>query len=1378
MIAKNIKLVYIFILNNNIASCSMVNFEYMIRKLLILFFTVIAIQLFSQENIKFKRYSIDEGLSQGNVNTILQDSKGFMWFGTQDGLNRFDGYEFKVYKPIADDPHSLNNGIVKSMYESRDGRIWVGTAGGGLNVYDKITDTFKSYMNDPQDITSLSNNAVYSIFEDKDTVLWVGTFGGGVCRFDYKSETFTRFQNDPKDPFSLSGNAIRAIFEDHDGELWIGVDGAGLNKFDRRKKRFIRYQHDPNDSESLGSDIVLTVLVDNDGRFWVGSWAGGISHFDPKTGKAKVYKKDPTDPTTINSNETFSFCRTSNGQLWVCTRDGLDYFDEKTEIFHHFRNDPLIPTSISHNVVIYLYEDRSGVLWVGTEGGGINTIDLKKKQFVTVKNDFKDSQSLNDNEVTAMHYGSDNQYYLATRSGGVNVFDLNTHKCSFIMNDPNNPNSLCSNFIQAIEEDIQGNFWFGSNGAGLSKYNPQTGIYTNYVQDLSDPEALHNNAITAVVQDRYGLVWIGTYGGGIENYNYKTNKFKTYTIDKENQMMNVVLSVIEDSDGVIWGGTSGHGLIKYERSKDKFVKYEADENNPNSISSNIVTTLYEGDEGIIWVGTGGAGIDKFEKATGKFTNYNKAENGLISDMISGILADDEGNLWITTVKGMSKFSISQESVLKNYDREDGLQDNDFVANSALKSPSGLLFFGGRKGFNYFHPDSIKDNPTIPSVAITDLKIFNESQKPGESKYLDKAIDETSELELSYKQYVFSFEFSSLHYATPSKNQYKYKMEGFDDDWVTTTFDRRFANYTNLPGGDYTFRVIASNNDGIWNEEGTAIKVTVVPPFYKTIWFYILVFVVVGSAVYALFKYREKQARLHREQLQKKIDEAIDEVEEQKKEILKQNDELQVRQKEDEQRRWFNEGLAKFADILRQNKDSIDKLSHEVLSNLIRYIGAAQGGIYVVNDEIENEKFLQLISSYAYNSDRMDLDRIEIGETLVGNCFVEKKTKYLKEFPDYYLNIESSLGSTLPKVLLLIPLRLDELIFGVMEISSLKEITPFEIEFVEKLAESVTSQLFTTRISIKTQELLLQSQQQAEELRAQEEEARQNIEEMQTNREEALRLKSEAMGYLNSMNHSIIRADFTLDGQLEYANTRFLDYFGYKSKDAYGMYVVDFFQDEDKKDFLQRWDALLKGSKHIEETYNHKTKTGVVALLSTFTTVKDLNGNIQKILYLGLDVAKQDEIVAIDSVELRAIDQFVLRMELEPDGTIVDVNDRFLLTLGYKEEELIDLNIEAIYTKEELEQFQKAWAIVSEGKTYEQECRRVRADKEEIWLYVTLVPHVSLTKKVTKVSYIALDITKRKKVELDAVRKLNEAEKKEKELTKRIVQLEGKLRKGK
>jgi len=1048
--------------------------KYQVATILLL---VYALGTFSQSKVKFNILNTDVGLSENFVNAVVKDRMGFIWIGTRDGLNRYDGYSFKIYKNEVKAPGSLSNNTVQSLFISKDGTLWVGTRG-GLNKYDYKTDRFIAYKYEEGDQNSLSNNAVYSIYEDHLGVLWVGTFGGGACAFDRKKKTFKRYMNNPREPGSLSGNAIRAITEDNDGELWVGVDGAGLNKFNRNTQLFTHFRHNQAEDMSLGSDIVLCIMKDREGLFWVGSWASGITRFDPRKGKAVQYlRHDPGNANTIASDENFQVVEASTGDIWIDTRKGLDKLDPRTGKITHNQHDPLISTSLSYDILCNLYEDSNGILWACTEGGGVCQLDLYKKQFVLYENDYKNFNSISYNDVTAITQDTYGNYWAGTLNG-LNKIDGNTGQIKRYYSEPGNNNSLVSNNIQNIIFDSKGNLWVGTSDKGVSKMNINTGACINYTQDESNPKAMNNNAVYCLLEDRQGDIWVGTYGGGINILNTSTNVFRHLIIDPKNQMQNVALSLFLDSGGDVWCGTMGHGLLKINPISLKFTAHEFNPDDSSSISNNIVFSVAEAAD-FLWVCTGGGGVNRLDKKTMKFKSYT-VKDGLPSNQVFGALADDKGNLWFSTSRGLSKHNIENHS-FRNYDQLDGLQGNSFNQNCAFKNSKGELFFGGKKGFNCFFPDSIRDNMQKPSVVITDFKIFNESVIPSGKGAIREEITMAKEVVVHYSQNNFSFAFAALHYSAPAKNRYKYMMEGYDETWIETDNTRRFASYTNLPGGEYTFRVIASNNDNVWNDKGVSLSVVIVPPFWKTYWFFAIIAAVIAAVIYMYIRHREAKTMRKRILLEQEVAKAVGEVEKQKVEILQQNAELQKRKDEDAKRQWVNEGLAKFGEILRHNRENVTDLSHNILTSLIQHLGATQGGIFLLNDE-DDEKCLELVSSYGYNTENYDRKRIAIGEGLVGNCFVENKMKLFEQMPDGYLELESAMGHSKANTLVITPLCFDENIVGVLEISLLKKMKDEEIEFLTRLAETIASQLFSTKMTMKTTHLLELAQMKKENVR--------------------------------------------------------------------------------------------------------------------------------------------------------------------------------------------------------------------------------------------------------------------------------------------------------
>ncbi|MGQ4650070.1 two-component regulator propeller domain-containing protein [Lyngbya aestuarii] len=822
--------------------------------------------VYAQEtDIQFEHITVDQGLSQSSGLCILQDAQGFMWFGTQTGLNRYDGYKFTVYKYDKLDLHSLSDNWISAIYEDQFGILWVGTDGGGLNKFNRETEQFTGYIYEPDNPNSLGANRVLSIYEDQFGTLWVGTDGGGLNKFNRETEQFTRYTNNSNDPDSLSNDSVSSIYEDQSGTLWLGTRGGGVNKFDRETDKFSHYQHNPNDSNSLSNDQVLSIYEDHSGLLWIGTNGGGLNKFERETGQFTHYKHDPKNPNSLSHDTVSSIVEDRFGNLWLGTSSwygnsygtALDKFDPKKGQFIHYTHDPINPNSLNDNTVPYVYKDNSEILWIGTGFGGINKLDTKDKKFKHYKSDPDNPNSLASNHIFSIYEDQSGIIWIGTEGGGLNKFDRKTEKFTNYKHDPANPNSLSGSTIWSVYEDRSGMLWIGSQEEGLNKFNRQTGKFTHYKNNPDNLNSLSDDTVTSIYEDHLGTFWIGTFKGGLNKLDRQTGKFTHYQNDPNDPNSlsdNTVWSIYEDKSGTLWiGGYGKGGLNKFNRETGKFTRYKHDPNNPNSLSYDRITSIYEYPTGTLWIGTQGGGLNKFNKSTEQFANYTE-KNGLPNNSVIGILGDNQGNLWLSTEKGLSKFNPQTEK-FRNYDVSDGLQGTEFDGVKAyFKSETGEMFFGGYNGFNAFYPQQVKDNPHIPPIVITDFKIFEKDVN------LDKSISETQEIQLSHKDDFFSFQFSALDYTNPDKNQYAYKLEGFDKGWIYSG-TRRYASYTNLDGGTYVFRVKGSNNDGVWNEEGTSLKIIIAPPPWKTWWAYILYVLTLVCAVCGYVHWRtEAQAR--------------------------------------------------------------------------------------------------------------------------------------------------------------------------------------------------------------------------------------------------------------------------------------------------------------------------------------------------------------------------------------------------------------------------------------------------------------------------------------------------------------------------------------
>lgn len=852
-----------------------------------IFFLLILQQVSAQPQIKFKHLTNNDGLSQSNVLAILQDRKGFMWFCTRDGLNKYDGYKFEVFKHDHHDTTTLAGNDVRDVLEDKEGDIWIATFG-GLSKYNRNKNNFTRYTHseNPQ---SISSNTVTCLYEDESGDIWVGT-SRGFHLFDKETGTFTRFQHDPKNPNSLSHRNVTSILEDKEGYLWIGTY-HGLNKFDRETGFFTRYYHHSENVNSLGHNYIYEIFEDSRGKLWIGS-SGGLSLYRRKTDDFFNYRHETLKENTLSHDVILSINEDAKGRLWIGTENGgLNIFNVKLRKFEHYAYDEYDNASLSNNSVYSIYRDRRNSMWVGTFSGGVNFYDKDAKQFNHYYKKPGNSESLSSNKVYAIDEDSYGIIWIGTDGGGINRLNPETGHFKHYFHEEGNGNSLSGNHILSLMVDRRDNVWVGTWGDGVSKFAISTNKFVHYKYNPRSSNSLSLNNISSVYEDRTGGIWISTVGEGLNYLNAATGKFIHY---KENST-EVTLGddypclVYEDKMNNIWIGTEAAGIFLFNRRSKEMVNFTNDPDNPKSISGEKIFEVFEDSKGNIWVGTNN-GLNLFNHTDSSFSAYYKRD-GLASNVIKSILEDDRGNLWMGTNKGLSKFN-PRTKIFKNYMPSDGLQGNEFNRNAALKASDGRLYFGGVNGFNVFHPDQIKDNDFIPPVVITDFKIFNQTVPVGtEDSPLSNHIEETKEIVLSHKHSVFSFEFAALNFTAPEKNQYAYMMAGFEKNW-NYVGNKRTATYTNLSPGEYVFKVKASNNDGIWNEEGRSVKITIVPPYWQTWWFRLLALLVAIALGFVGYFSRVNRIEKQKKALEKQVKARTSEIMEQKRELEAQADRLQ------------------------------------------------------------------------------------------------------------------------------------------------------------------------------------------------------------------------------------------------------------------------------------------------------------------------------------------------------------------------------------------------------------------------------------------------------------------------------------------------------
>jgi len=930
--------------------------------------------------VQFTHLSLKDGLSQATVFCMLQDSRGFMWFGTEDGLNQYDGYKFTVYRHNPKDINSLSNNWINALYEDKQGILWIGTEGGGLNRLDYETQTFKRYLHQPDNPHSLSHDTVLSIYEDSQAIMWIGTDEGGLNQFDRQSGQFIRYQHDPKNPHSLSHNKVWRIYEDSQATLWVGTY-QGLNRFDRQTQQFRHYVHEPNNPYSLSHNTVLSLYEDRQGVLWIGTEGGGLNRFDRQQGRFKHYQHDPQDETSLSQNVVWAIYQDRGGELWIGTHGGLNRFNRQQQTFTRYLPDATNPYSLSHNAVWSIYEDNTEVLWISTLGG-LNRFDRKGKKFKHYHRDPQQPQnSLSNNNVRAIYQDSRGILWIGTYGGGLNRFNRQTGQVIHYLNDPDDPTSLSHNNVRVIFEDSQKLLWVGTYGGGLNRFDVNTGQFYHYYQQSDNPKTLSDNNIKTIYEDTQGNLWIGTFAGGLNRFHPAEERFSRYLHDPDDPYSissNDVQVIYEDSHGSLWIGTHD-GLNRFDRSRELFFRYFHEPQSRKTLSNNSILSIYETEAGILWLGSY-SGLNRLDTLTETFSYYTEAD-GLANEVIYGILEDDQGFLWLSTNKGLSKFNPKTET-FRNYDMSDGLQSDEFNLGAYFKNINGELFFGGINGFNVFNPGQVKDNPYIPPVFITDFQIFNQSVAVGPQSILKRHINVTQDITLSYQHSVFSFEFAALDYTHPERNQYAYQLVGFDKTWNDVDSQRRFVTYTNLDPGHYHFKVKGSNNDGVWNEQGTKVHLLITPPWWETWWAYSLYVIAVLAIIWEYLR-RQRQKLVESERinlfLEEKVIERTQELNEKNTALIQLNQEK-------------NEFLGIAAHDLKNPLSAIKGLSEEIQEyvnempqeELVELAKMIQTSAEKMFQLITNLLDVNAIEAGKMNLNLRTLDMLPIVHTLVDN----------------------------------------------------------------------------------------------------------------------------------------------------------------------------------------------------------------------------------------------------------------------------------------------------------------------------------------------------------------------------------------------------------
>ena len=902
--------------------------------------------------LRFDRISIEQGLSQSSVYVIFQDSRGFLWFGTQDGLNRYDGYSFKVFKPDPDVFTSISDRWITSIVEDKDGYVWVGTRLGGLNRYDPLTEQFTRYTHTSENSASLSDNQVNVLHIDKSNNLWVGT-ANGLDLFNREGNNFKHFAYNPlQQEDGLSGKSITALYEDSRGRFWVGTSAGGLNRFFPQSGTFASYQFNPGVNSSISDNHVTAIAEDAHAVLWVGT-VNGLNKFNPEAGYFERYLHSKTDNRTLAHNTINEMFKDSTGNLWIATRDGLDRLSVAGGRFIHYKNDPTFPQSLSNNHVMSIYEDRGGILWFGNDGGGINKYDRQRDRFEYFRSIPNNPNSLSDNLVFSIFVDSDGYIWVGTLGGGLDRITESTNQVIHYRYDPQKTNGILSNEVYGIREDQDGMLWIAT-GNGLERFDRANLTFTHFQWNVEDPGSLGSNRVYTVYVDSLNDVWVGN-ASGLDRYNRETNSFIHYTPkvgDKTSISGTGVNTIMEDGEGNLWVGTFDNGLNKLNRETGTFTQYHFDPKDKSSLSNESILSIHKDQNGRIWIGTLGGGLNLYHPETETFTYYIE-KDGLPNGVVYGILEDAQGNLWLSTNYGISRFD-PETKTFRNFDAQDGLQSNEFNSGAYAQGPDGEFYFGGINGMTVFQPSSITDNPYTPQVTLTSL---TQDDQP---IMIASSVETAQNITLRYPQNSFEFEFAALSYNQPSKNKYAYILQDFDTDWHYIG-SKRDGRYTNLPGGKYTLLLKAANSDNVWNEVPIRINVTVIPPFWQTVWFQVLM-VMTGLVLVAVgFRLRTKSIQDRNRELERVVRERTSALE-------KRNQEVQALYEADEK-------------ILRNV--SLNQVFQTLVDVAVETLHADRSVVFAWDET--KSKILPRVS-HGFSSETLKVFHFAKGEGLVGEVF--------------------------------------------------------------------------------------------------------------------------------------------------------------------------------------------------------------------------------------------------------------------------------------------------------------------------------------------------------------------------------------------------------
>lgn len=824
---------------------------------------------------RFRHLTSDDGLTQNAVTCLHQDKKGFIWIGTYDGLNRYDGNKIVSWKGSLEDTASISSNSIRCFYEDNNDNLWVGTQGGGMFRIHLRTGRITNYYSDSTKKDWISSDNVSTIIEAEPGKLYLAT-GDGLNIFDKKTERFKVIRRTGKDSIPFLSNSIRSMAKDARGHLWLGHWNAGVTEYDPATKKCTYYTSE-NAEHRLRGNTVRSVFADSRGWIWVSLWNQGQNVIDTKTGKiydmydtASIFKK------LKNAYLISQFYEDRKGNMWLATAEhGLCFFNPRTLEYAFYEKNPDDPETISDNTVFCVMEDRSGLIWNGTWKGGLNIFDAKTLKFGLYRHESNNPRSIHNNNAFAFSKKSDDEIYIGTAEG-VTVYDQRTNTFDPLPYDESDEQSIRHNSVVycLYTDEADGTLWISSAGGGLYHYFPDKKKYRNYVS-TPDSNSFSWHSPSVALRDKKGRLWIATLGNGLNLYNEDKDNFSRLPAVEGNAhtlCSNNITAMSLRKDGLLWIGSGDNGLDLFDPDTREVLRHYGKDKNGKPIFPDLgISGIFYDRKGKLWLGTTG-GLCTFDEKNTEVVSYASLHPAFAA-VIYGIEEDHSGNIWFSSAAGITRFD-PRTKAFKIFSVMDGLQGREYALRSVYKNAAGKLFFGGVNGFNAFVPEDVRSNTSPPGVALTGFTVLNKPYATEEDiTYLEQ-------ITLTHEQYFFSLELAALDFTDPSRNTFKYFLERFNEDWVDNGPSHTIT-FTNLDPGEYVLHVKAVNNDGVESAAQARLKITITPPFWRTTWFYVMCVVLVAALFYLYIQIRERKLKREKALLEKKVSERTAELQEEK-----------------------------------------------------------------------------------------------------------------------------------------------------------------------------------------------------------------------------------------------------------------------------------------------------------------------------------------------------------------------------------------------------------------------------------------------------------------------------------------------------------------